>query len=847
MLEQSRSQGFFQTYGCLSRRRMLQGVAGLAAVGLPPSAVPVPEPSKQKTVYISFLLHGNMCYDRYTKQEIREKFPSIYATGLRALKAYPEVTAHIDFPGLTLLSLKRYAPWFLEELKPLVDRRQVVMAGCQYAASHALASDEESDLVASRVSMELMRRELQSDCATFFPQEIVFHPQMPHIMNQIGVRRLIVMPDGWDRPRRVQGIDGSAVDVFPLDLRSIRLGQLEAYYDSHADGSFIMAGGDFEQLGDIAAYVAEIARLAQKGKIIRWTTVERYTQEVGIHVTCAAPHPFGQAREDREPSPSFSRWTARPMDMNWHGHAVKALDALRAAGFAHAAAALHRIGPVDVPLKQAWTTPPDNPWDAYFEEVGEFPETEALCLAPGGEPTVLSRAWHHALIGLNSDSSGWFPWTPRTLHRETVLDTSRAYSNEVLARFAQQVAARLSQPAAGCAGYVLALNPAPSRTADISFAVDGPLALVAADGSPLPGDVACRAGQWTASARVELPAYGYRLLGLRERPDAQPAAEWRAGRDVSADGKCAALTEGRLIVAEGSRQIEITVAPFKLSDPSGAATTEEVRPDWTRATTRVRETPFGPELEVFTELAWAVWIRLVIGLRPDRFEMTAGVQVDMPRRIGMGKYDPAGLLLEFRGWPGRVRYDIPYATIEHANPEPSFIAVQRFASIASDDAAFAVVALGGNQSFRVAPQDGVVAANLGASLQGRADKRPECKILPSGYAKHVISSGGDPFLGGYEYRFSLVLCPTVEVAAIAYRLRTGVPLFRVRPGNGEWPAQQSLLALDAPSARVTAFRVSQGECRAVVNNLGETPCTVRCGSESLTLPAFGIRELAIRR
>ena len=108
-----------------------------------------------------------------------------------------EVTAHIDFPGLTLLSLKRYAPWFLEELKPLVDRRQVVMAGCQYAASHALASDEESDLVASRVSMELMRRELQSDCATFFPQEIVFHPQMPHIMNQIGVRRLIVMPDGW--------------------------------------------------------------------------------------------------------------------------------------------------------------------------------------------------------------------------------------------------------------------------------------------------------------------------------------------------------------------------------------------------------------------------------------------------------------------------------------------------------------------------------------------------------------------------------------------------------------------------------------------------------------------------
>ncbi|MDD2461470.1 MAG: hypothetical protein PHT98_10375, partial [Kiritimatiellae bacterium] len=549
MIEQARSRENFLMSGCLSRRRVLQGVAGLAAVGVPRSKASAQEPAKSKTVYLSFLLHGNMCYDRYTKQEIREKFPRIYATGVRALKAYPEVTAHIDFPGLTLLSLKRYAPGFLEELKPLVDCRQVAMVGCQYAASHALASDEESDLVASRVSMELMRRELQPDCSAFFPQEIVFHPQMPYVMNQIGVRRLIVMPDGWDRPRRVQGIDGSAVDVFPLDLRTIRLGQLEAYYDAHADGSFIMAGGDFEQLGDIGAYVAEIARLAQKGKIIRWTTVERYAQEVGIHVTCAAPHPFGQAKEDREPSPSFSRWTSHPMDMSWHGHAVKALDALRAAGFAHAAAALHRLGPVD-----------------------------------------------------------------------------------------------------------------------------GPLALVAADGSPLSGALACRAGQWTASARVELPAYGYRLLGLREQPGAQPAAEWRAGSAVLADGKRAGLTEERLTVAEGARQIEIAVAPFRLSDPSGAAAAEEVRPDWSRATTRVRETPFGPELEVFTELAWAMWLRLVIGLRPDRVEVTACVQVDMPRRIGKGKYDPAGLLLEFRGWPGRVRYDIPNATIEHANPEPSFIA-----------------------------------------------------------------------------------------------------------------------------------------------------------------------------
>jgi len=129
-----------------------------------------PADSGQKTVYISFLLHGNMCYDRYTKQEIREKFPGIYATGVRAMHKNPDVTAHIDFPGLTVLSLKRYAPWFLDELKPLVDRKQVVMVGCEYAANHPMCADEESELLAGRVTMEIIRRELQSDVSTFITQ-----------------------------------------------------------------------------------------------------------------------------------------------------------------------------------------------------------------------------------------------------------------------------------------------------------------------------------------------------------------------------------------------------------------------------------------------------------------------------------------------------------------------------------------------------------------------------------------------------------------------------------------------------------------------------------------------------
>jgi hypothetical protein len=129
--------------------------------------------------------------------------------------------------------------------------------------------------------------------------------------------------------------------------------------------------------------------------------------------------------------------------------------------------------------------------------------------------------------------------------------------------------------------------------------VDGPLALAAADGSPMPGGVTFHDGKWTAAARVDLPAYGYRLLGLQERAAEAPVS-WKTGNEIAFDGKHVGLSAGRLTLSEGRRQIAIAVAPFRLQDPSGAAQVEEVKPGFDRASTRVRETVFGPELEVFT-------------------------------------------------------------------------------------------------------------------------------------------------------------------------------------------------------------------------------------------------------
>lgn len=798
-----------------------------------------------KKIYLSFLLHGNMCYDRYTKHEIREKFPILYATGLRELRRFPQVTAHIDFPGLTTLSLKHHAPWFVDELRPLIAGKQVVMVGCQYGASHAMCSDEESDLIASRLGMQLIRDELQPDVATFFPQEIAFHPQMPYVMNQVGARRLIVAPpDRWLHPKRVTGIDGSQVDVYPLDKRFCDVARLEELYDAAEDGDFVLTGGDFEMLGNIEAYVRQIAALAEKGKIIEWTTVERYEQEIGVREEVDAPGPFGYTTNDTVASPSFSRWVAHPDDPAWHIEAVRAADALRTAGFAEAAAALHGLESGNVPWQERWTTEPANPWARDFEHATEFPEAESRYLT-GGEPTLLSRAWHHLLIGLNSDSSGWAPWQPRTRHRMDAMRSSQALAAEVTQRFAQQLAQKLQPFPMETSDMILVLNPAPARTVEVTVPTTQAACVIDSNRQECPCSTSFRNGKWEATARVDLPAYGYALFGMI--PATAPAVPtWENGSVAEFADWRVELAGGFLVLQGPGGDVSLSLPSFHLADPAGVAPEEDVVPTWETATARTLRTPLGAELEVFQEVAWTVWLRLVIALRSDRVEITAELTVDRPRRIGDSTgFNPEGLLLQFRGQPGCGIYDIPYATIAHPNDEPSFVAAQRFAGLESASGSFGVVALGGNQSFRLDARNGTIGASLGASVRGRPDLRPECRMQPDGRAKHTFVSKGDPFFGTTTYRYALVFGNRTQVATAAHILRTGAPACSVPPGTGDRPTIGSFFDITPSTVRVTAFRLNRDGAEIVLNNLAAESATVRGDEQTAELPAYGIATLQL--
>jgi hypothetical protein len=59
-----------------------------------------------KTVYLAWVFHGNMSYDRYTKHTIRRQFPLAYQVMIDEFMQYPELKGHVELSGLSVETLR---------------------------------------------------------------------------------------------------------------------------------------------------------------------------------------------------------------------------------------------------------------------------------------------------------------------------------------------------------------------------------------------------------------------------------------------------------------------------------------------------------------------------------------------------------------------------------------------------------------------------------------------------------------------------------------------------------------------------------------------------------------------
>lgn len=485
----------------------------------------------QKVIYVSFCLHANMSYDRYTKQTILEFFPRMYRRGIDMLKTHPNITAHIDLSGVTIRMLERKAPDVLDGLRILSKRGQIALAGCQYASSANVNTDELTTFEACRVGLEILRETIDAKAAGFFPQEMSYHSQFPWILKQLRVEWMILR--GWNDSRfwppvRVRGLDRTTIATIMVNAD---ISQLETLCYRAKDKTFLLLGTDFEELSDLVGVQEHILKIAQNLNInILFNTMPRWLKEHGQPEEVVDLEPFGHGTPGLSELRSFSRWVLKPLDIRMRHYSLPAMAAVRRAELITGTLEEE----VNMPITETLSYAVDNPWDVMFEHTLEFPEYELQYLSGEQRSTALSRAYHHLLIGVNSDAIGWAAWEPRWKHRVGELNRARILADEVTNQALDLIATKIAIPQAlqEAEKLFLVFNPTRARTALVSAHLPYPGCLLEASGKTLPGIVQSTGTECIITTRVSLPDYGYSLFGFKSGSVSQESP-WIEGREVT--------------------------------------------------------------------------------------------------------------------------------------------------------------------------------------------------------------------------------------------------------------------------------------------------------------------------
>ena len=191
------------------------------------SAQKTPAKAAKKTVYMSYILHGNMNYDRYTKTTIWRDFPVIYDHLLDFMEAHPDFKGQVEFSGQTVNSLKQTAPHVIEHAMKLHRRGQVNFTGAFYSAALNVTMDGETNLRCAALGINVLK-DVAGSVDGFFVQERAFHAQMPWILSHAGVS-WVPVNTGYDMyfPFKLKGADGSYTIGIPVIDRSDLLGKIK--------------------------------------------------------------------------------------------------------------------------------------------------------------------------------------------------------------------------------------------------------------------------------------------------------------------------------------------------------------------------------------------------------------------------------------------------------------------------------------------------------------------------------------------------------------------------------------------------------------------------------------------
>jgi hypothetical protein len=846
---------------------------------------------KPRTIYFSYTLHGNMNYDRYPASTIWSEFPKAYQNILDFIEAHPEFKGQMQLSGQTYKTMQLVKPEFLEQTRRLYNAGIIDVTGTFYSEPVNICLDGETNLFNARLGTKIISTEMFPPSG-FFLQESAYNPQLPYIMTEAGVDWIPVRLDEnkYNHPVRVSGLDGTKITAVQEVLKHGKEAYLSLIQNA-PDNSLFLVGGDYEIPERFIDSYYELLEIDKEdpGITIVWTRVSDYLrkfppkEEVFINNADLS----GILNWD-----SYSRWTSDPYDIQVHTLTKQAMHALKAAKIALYASREFAAGNEitytenpDKPVGQIQSAETDMGIDWDIEKASSYPSVEPNYLLHNGGVSMLSRAEHLLAFSVNSDSRGWWPLYERRHERMEALQQVIDICNELIFNALNPIGQAGIQEISAEA-YYLVYNPGKARTAEITLEADLPGQIITAGGRISPTLALRKGNKYKLSAPVELPEYGYTIVGITG--DSKPQVpSWVKSNTISNQHLSVTANDSTVIIKAAGSTIEIGLDSFQLKILAEMVFLDRFIDDWKPArqhgNTRISvcSNLTRPVLRVERQIDYAIHLRQDYELFEDHVGCTWDffmahptlirkfgsidnpTLLDVPGLVAGNKreilFRPEGLMARIKtNEPGRIFYEIPYGITDHKYPDPSYVTMLNFSILQQSNKGIMLAAKTGSQAVAVDQQDGSLGLVLGASNGSGPVRNPKMEVSDL-KVYHERPFYAETFKGSYHHEFSLF--PFIgdwKNQAMYEKAAASVfePFaFRIKEAAGETKAttspSTSLLSINNPQVELTMI---EEDLKGYTLRLNERTGNVAAGILKFgenkipyKMQGFGILSLKIAR
>lgn len=736
--------------------RRIIAVLLLAVTALSLSAAP------KKTIYVSYILHGNMNYDRYVRPTIWKEFPVIYNNLLDFMDEHPDFAGQLQFSGQTISSLMICAPLVVQHAMDIHARGQLNFTGTFYSEPVNVNMDGETNYRCCWLGTKIVEDIIGEKTDGFYLQERAYHPQLPWIFNHADVSWTPVITGQDDfRPFKLKGMDGSESVCVPIT----RSGLLEKIATAPKNSLFTIEE-DYEIPQSFASTYAKIAAFNAENKegiTVKWITVKDYIKKFGVDEARYVDH---AAKAGNLENGTYSRWTADPLDIIVQDHTNRAMADIRSARI-FSALLQDTLGVnVDVPFEDSGVNLIHDPLVWNIERAELYPGIEEKYLARNGKVTLLSKAENLLLWAVNSDAKGWYPLYEKRRERMNSFDNSSMLSRKVIYDGMDYLGSKV-HVTPGYDAYYMVLNMEETRPVTLTIYTDRPASFFDCRDARHSEDMRFRSesvyidGRYENRIEMEPAGYSYVTIGVKfhDKPDPE---KWEEGRSISRNGISVSADGDGIRIDDHGKTIDLSMDSFQLkalAEMTGGKGDGEWRDarEYGQARISVRNGMI-PQLRVERQIDWLIHVKQTFSIKDGKVWCDYDFEFPHPTLVrkeggSRGTFDPRGLsLIVDTHNKGVFNYDIPYGISSYDGAGVSYQCPLSTGFLQHADGGVVVSPQTGEQAFSCDTDNGVITLYMGASTTSGPIRNVGLSYEGKTTVNHESEWYAEPFHGKYSHR-----------------------------------------------------------------------------------------------